>query len=294
MLVILLQPALLVLVMSIVFRYVDTSLEYMVLSEHCVGDPSTDTSGACSWAQWVNAAYQEIKSDFLPTQTMIFMLSLSCLWFGMSAAVRELIADQIIFLRERRIGLGVFPYVLSKVFVLGVITAIQVIALSGSIFYIFTLSKYGFSLPMLLGVSCMTAWLGVSVGLCISSMYKSSEAAVGTIPLLLIPFIAFSTIMYGLRDMTPFANAVSDLIPQRYTFDAFVKTGEELAVRSYQGDYKAQPISGTLWKLGLKETDKVADVGYSLPELSSIIVGLSIVLLGLTIMIVWAKGRKTS
>ena len=54
----------------------------------------------------------------VPTESM-FMLALSCLWFGMSAAVRELISDQVIFRRERRVGVGVLPYVLSKVVVLG-------------------------------------------------------------------------------------------------------------------------------------------------------------------------------
>ena len=40
----------------------------------------------------------------VPTEAMVFMLALSCLWFGMSASVRELIADQVIFRRERRVG----------------------------------------------------------------------------------------------------------------------------------------------------------------------------------------------
>ena len=37
--------------------------------------------------------------ECIPTQTMFLCFSL-CLWFGMSASVRELIADQVIFRRE--------------------------------------------------------------------------------------------------------------------------------------------------------------------------------------------------
>ena len=96
------------------------------------------------------------------------------------------------------------------------------------------------------------------------------EAAVGTIPLILIHTIAFSTIMYGLRDMTPLAKFCTDPIFQRYTFDA-LKAGEEVAVRSYQGDYIHQPLSGTLWKLGSKTTDKADDMGYPLETLNGII-----------------------
>ena len=134
----------------------------------------------------------------------------------------------------------------------------------------------------------------MSIGLCVSSLWKSSEAAVGTIPLILIPQIAFSTIMYGLRDMTPLAKFCTDLIFQRYTFDAFLKAGEEVAVRSYQGDYIHQPLSGTLWKLGLKTTDKADDMGYPLETLNGIILVTTAGLLLLSVVFLWARGRKIS
>ena len=98
-LVSILQPSLLVLVMTLVFRH--------------QGDTET---------------------QFVPTQTMIFMMSLACMWFGMSASVRELITDQVICIRERRIGVGILPYVLSKTFVLGFMTCIQVVAMVGALF----------------------------------------------------------------------------------------------------------------------------------------------------------------
>ena len=258
-LVMLLQPTLLVAVMAIVFRY-NTEKEIL----------------------------------FVPTQTMIFMMSLACMWFGMSASVRELITDQVIFIRERRIGVGLAPYLLSKIFVLGLMTFVQVLLMTGTLYWIFALDTYGFSIPTLCLVSTMTAWLGMSVGLCVSSLWKSSEAAVGTIPLILIPQIAFSTIMYGLRDMTPFAKFCTSLIFQRYTFDAFLKSGEDVAVRSYQGDFVHQPLSGTLWKLGLKTTDKADDMGIPLDSLLLIISSTTLTLLLLTVIFLWTRVRKTS
>jgi ABC-type multidrug transport system ATPase subunit len=258
-LVTLLQPMFRVMVMSLVFRH--------------QGDNGT---------------------DFVPTQTMIFMMSLACMWFGMSAAVRELITDQVIFVRERRIGVGIFPYILSKTLVLGLMTCLQVVLMSGTLYWIFSLGEYGFTVQALCYVSTITAWLGMSVGLCVSSLWKSSEAAVGTIPLILIPQIAFSTIMYGLRDMTPLAKFCSGLIFQRYTFDAFLKSGEEVAARSYQGDFVHQPLSGTLWKLGLKTTDKASDMGLPLETLTLIISGMTLILLCLSIFFLWARGRKIS
>ena len=154
---------------------------------------------------------------------MMFMLSLCCLWFGMSAAVRELIADQVIFRRERRVGVRVLPYVLSKVIVLGVITALQACVLSGIVYWVFEMGhdKYNFDFTSLMGISCLTAWVGMSLGLLISSVWRSSEAAVGTLPLILIPQIAFSSIMFSIRDMQPLAKLATWFTFQRYTFDAF-------------------------------------------------------------------------
>ena len=91
MLVMMLQPPFLALVMTIVFRH------------YPEGEPSIA----------------------VPSKSMIFMMSLSCLWFGMSASVRELISDQVVFRRERRVGVGVLPYVLSKFFILSVLTVVQ-------------------------------------------------------------------------------------------------------------------------------------------------------------------------
>ena len=219
--------------------------------------------------------------ECIPTQTMIFMLSLSCLWFGMSAAVRELIADQVIFRRERRVGVRVLPYVLSKVIVLGVITALQACVLSGLIYAVFDMGheKYSFDFLSLMTISCLTAWIGMSLGLLISSIWRSSEAAVGTLPLILIPQIAFSSIMFSIRDMQPLAKLATWLTFQRYTFDAFMKTGENIATRTRRGDFEPLPSTGTLWKLGLKMSDKADDVGFFFSELCLILSSMTIFML---------------
>ena len=227
----------------------------------------------------------------LPTQAMIFVLSLSTQWFGMSAAVRELIADQVIFRRERRVGVGTFPYVMSKVSVLGVIVAIQACFLSGVMYFSMDMATYEFSLPALLGVSVLTAWVGMGLGLFISSLYRSSEAAVSTLPIILIPQIAFSSLLFAIRDMTWLSKAITWLMPTRYTFDAFLKCGEDIAVRTRRGEFEPQPVNGTLWRLGLKTTDKADDIGLLLSELCLIMVGLTLFLLVCTWIRIWYRTK---
>ena len=58
--------------------------------------------------------------------------------------------------------------------------------------------------------------------------------------------------------------------------------GKKIAVRSRRGDFEPQLINGTLWKLGLKMSDKADDVGLVLMELNCILAGMTLVLLVLT------------
>lgn len=221
----------------------------------------------------------------VPTESMLFMLALSCLWFGMSAAVRELISDQVIFRRERRVGVGVLPYVLSKVVVLGAMVSLQTMFLTGAMYWLMNMGdseSYNFVLTDLLMVSTLTGLVGMGLGLFVSSLWKSSEAAVGSLPLILIPQIAFSSVMFAIRDMGWLSKAITWVVIQRYTFDAFLKCGEKIAVRSRRGDFEPQLINGTLWKLGLKMSDEADDIGLTLIELNWILFGMALLLLGLT------------
>jgi hypothetical protein len=232
-----------------------------------------------------------------PTPGLFFMLSLSCLWFGMSGSVRELISDRAIWQREARIGVGVGPYVGSKTLVLGLATLMQCIGLAVVVFSVLGLGDYGFSPVLFAAVSGLVGLCGMSIGLFVSSCWTSSEAAVGTLPLLLIPQIAFSSIMVSIRDMGPAAKALTWLTIQRYAFDATLKTGEEMAHHRRPGmDYDPMGILGILSRLGLKPTEsgRSLEVGLSLGELTAILGGVTIVLLGLTVALVSLRTRRAN
>ena len=79
---------------------------------------------------------------------------------------------------------------------------------------------------------------------------------------------------------------------QRYTFDAFLKCGigedlPNIAVRTRRGEFEPQPVNGTLWRLGLKSSDRADDIGLLLAELCFILVGITLVLLVFT----WIRVR---
>ena len=211
-----------------------------------------------------------------PTSSMLFMLSLSCLWFGMSGAVRELITDRVVWRRERRVGVGVAAYVGSKIAVLGLINVLQCSFLALLAYVSFGLGgEYGFSAPGLMLVSSLTGIAGMTLGLFVSAVFASSEAAVGALPLLLIPQITFSSLLVGLRDMSPLARALTWLDPQRYAFDATLKVGKKLAKASrVPGQWDITSMTGPLYELGLKGSE-AADMGLSLTALCAALVGFS-------------------
>lgn len=207
----------------------------------------------------------------LPTREMMFMLSLSCLWFGMSASVRELISDRVIWLRERRIGVRPAPYLWSKTHVLGALVGAQCagFALLNLALHPILVSEYGTNVLAFVGVSAVTGFVGMALGLFVSAINSSSEGAVGSLPLLLIPQIAFSGVLLSLRRMPLLASELTWWNPARFAYDALLKTGEKLgAPRSRGLDWEAMPLSGTLYNLGFKG-DGASDLGLSSPQLLS-------------------------
>ncbi len=224
-----------------------------------------------------------------PDHAMMFMLVLSALWFGASGSVRELIADRAVFRREHRVGLGVVPYIASKVTVLGAIAIVQCLVLSlmtGAMLGLFS-SEYGYS-PVQLGlVTSLTGLVGMSLGLFVSSLFNSSEAAVGTLPLLLIPQITFGGLVVTVKEMPLLAKKVSWLMITRYAYEAAIKTGDALTRPGEYGKERTTlPLSGVLWQLGFKEKGTSADdLGLSLTFLCLALVAFLVTfLVGATTM----------
>jgi energy-coupling factor transporter ATP-binding protein EcfA2 len=66
-----------------------------------------------------------ITSEALNASLLIWLIVIGATWLGTSNAIREIVKELPIYRRERTIGLSAGAYVLSKVVVLGVITAVQ-------------------------------------------------------------------------------------------------------------------------------------------------------------------------
>jgi len=221
-----------------------------------------------------------------PDTAAIFMLALCALWFGSSAAIRELISERTIWRRERRVGLKVLPYMASKVTVLGALVTLQCTILATMNYVLLQMGgAYGFSFLGLNGVTILTGLVGMSMGLFMSSLFASSEAAVGTLPLVLIPQITFGGLIVKVGDMSLLARLVSWTMITRYAFEASIKTGEKIWVPKFGAD-RGEPlkITGALYDLGFR-TSAVDDMGLPMPVLVLVLLAfLAAFLVGATLL----------
>ena len=207
----------------------------------------------------------------------LFVISLATLWFGCSSAVREVIAELPILRRERRAGLRLLPYLGSKAGVLLAICAVQCALLVGLLYPLMGMGEYGFNLWQLFLVALLTGAVGVGLGLAISSSFSSSEAAVGTLPLILIPQIVFGGLIVYVKDMPLVANGLSYLMAIRWSFNALIHTGDELVKLGGASYERVEvPTSAILYLLGFKTSTDPTDVGLPLWVLCTVLAGMAV------------------
>jgi hypothetical protein len=121
----------------------------------------------------------------------LFFVVVSAVWFGTSNAAREIVSERAIYLRERMVNLRLSNYVLSKYILLSFVCIIQCAMLLGivspALGYHGLLDGHPDIFLQQLGVVTLTAMDAVAIGLLLSSVVGSSEAAMALTPIALIP-----------------------------------------------------------------------------------------------------------
>jgi hypothetical protein len=125
------------------------------------------------------------------TSKILFLLCISCIWFGCNNAAKEIVKERTIYHKERDVGLAKISYYGSKLILLGFLSVLQVGVLYGIVRFFTSLGGEEVEQLLLLSLSSLT---GVSLGLAISTLANSEDLAVTIVPIILIPQI----IMAGL------------------------------------------------------------------------------------------------
>jgi ABC-type multidrug transport system ATPase subunit/pSer/pThr/pTyr-binding forkhead associated (FHA) protein len=155
-----------------------------------------------------------------------FLLALAAVWFGVSNAAREIVAERVIYRRERMVGLARTAYLGSKIVVLLLLSVIQCSVL----FYGVAMGcGLGGNHAYALFVLILTACAGAAIGLTLSASVRSSEAAAAALPLILLPMVVLGGSLLPLEELPAAAARCADLMPSRWGFEGLVCN--EAAVR---------------------------------------------------------------
>ena len=115
-------------------------------------------------------------------------LCLSAIWLGLFNSCREVVKERAIYERERRLFLQAAAYILSKVYILTLLSVVQTILLLWSVDYYVGLTGS----KLLLWFSLLLGALGGScLGLVISCLVSSADKAVSLAPVLMLPQVFF-------------------------------------------------------------------------------------------------------
>lgn len=139
------------------------------------------------------------------TKSLLFALSCSAFWVGMLNAIQEICKERTIMKREYMTGLSLSAYVFSKIIVLGVLCLLQSVMITGVFSLMVGLPEESILMhPFLelLITTFITAIASAAMGLCVSSLFTNADRAMTVAPILLMPQILFSGLIFKLSGAT--------------------------------------------------------------------------------------------
>ena len=139
------------------------------------------------------------------SKSLLFALSCSAFWVGMLNAIQEVCKERIIMKREYMTGLSLTSYLISKISVLGVLCLIQSAMITGVFGLMVGLPDEGVFMPPFLELmvtTFITALASSAMGLFVSSLFSNADRAMTVAPILLMPQILFSGLIFKLSGAT--------------------------------------------------------------------------------------------
>ncbi|MFE4954403.1 FHA domain-containing protein [Streptomyces sp. NPDC056653] len=154
--------------------------------------------------------------------TIMLILAVGMCFSGAANSVRELIKERVIYERERATGLSRSAYLMSKVIVLGAITAIQGVIICGIGFATRDLPREGLIMPPAVELCVTITALGFTsmmFGLVISSLVKTAEKTMPLLVMFAIVQVVFTGILFQVYG-SPGLEQFAWLMPSRWAIAA--------------------------------------------------------------------------
>ena len=168
------------------------------------------------------------------TQAVPFLMAISAIWFGTNNAAREIVSELPIYKRERMFNQGVFPYIFSKITVLGAFAALQAFLFTVIIVFFYQDSSET-SVAWNNGVSTFNWMLLISLassvlGLFLSAIVDTSEKVMTIVPIALIPQIMLAGVVASIQNK--FVEFLSYITLSRWGTEGFCIVQKEVVTET--------------------------------------------------------------
>jgi ABC transport system ATP-binding/permease protein len=154
--------------------------------------------------------------------TILLILSVGMCFSGAANSVRELIKERVIYERERATGLSRSAYLMSKVIVLGFITALQGVIICAIGLTPRKLPEEGVLMPVPVEICLGIIALGLTsmmFGLIISALVKTAEKTMPLLVMFAIVQVVFTGVLFKIFN-SPGVEQVAWLMPSRWAVGA--------------------------------------------------------------------------
>jgi ABC transport system ATP-binding/permease protein len=172
----------------------------------------------------------------------IFFCVVSAVWFGTSNAAREVVSERAVYMRERMVNLKLFNYIFSKFLLLSIVCIVQCSILLAIVFFSLGFNGGLPAFAISLATLIVTSMNSVALGLLVSTLVTSSEAAMALTPIALIPQVVLGGLMVPMTT-NPMLRWPMYLMPARWGFQGMVAQ-ERLAI-----------ANDSAWIIDLKKPD---------------------------------------
>ena len=151
---------------------------------------------------------------------LLFIFSCIAIWIGLSNAIREIVKENAIYFRERLLNLRLVPYLGSKLIIRGGLALAQTLLIAAVVLLVFDAPKseliawsVGFAITTFLTLLAST-----SLSLMLSAFVKTENEGNGILPLIMIPQIIFSGVLFTLEG---WSSKLSWLMLSRWSIGAY-------------------------------------------------------------------------
>ncbi len=133
---------------------------------------------------------------------VLFLITISAIWFGVSNSAKEVVGELSVYRRERMFNLNINMYIISKLLVLSLIALIQSIVFISIIYINFKLNAFDgfdevFLRPYWQSIAFMffISFSGSLIGIWLSSSLNTTEKVMTVVPIVLMPQIMLAGVM---------------------------------------------------------------------------------------------------